>query len=150
VILDWLQKWAWQLAFLAVACGSLYGFGYMKGKAVVTAEYAEQQAAAAEVASLRGRAALIKQTANEKAKDDRIKAIDDDLRIAVDELRRTRSERMPASAAAACQGSTGRELARPDAEFLEGYSADRRKWIAEVIACQASEDELRALLTPTK
>lgn len=150
MILAWLQKWAWQITALTVVCTSLFVIGYQKGRASAESEHFEQLESARETAALRGRAALIKQTDNERRKDERIKAIDADLRGTLDELRRTRAERLPDSAATACEGTTGRELARPDAEFLAGYSADRRKWIAEVIACQASEDALRELLTKPK
>jgi hypothetical protein len=56
---------------------------------------------------------------------------------------RNRPERVPAAASATCAGSTGIELARPDAEFLIGQASDNLKWQREVIACYGREDALR-------
>jgi hypothetical protein len=53
----------------------------------------------------------------------------------------TRSE-VP-SAPAACAGTTGAELARGDAEFLAGYSADAAKLEAALNQCEAAYNALR-------
>lgn len=53
----------------------------------------------------------------------------------------TRSE--VSSAPSACAGTTGAELARGDAEFLAGYSADAAKLEAALNQCEAAYNALR-------
>lgn len=66
----------------------------------------------------------------------------------VDSLRK-RPERVAAfssevpSTPAACVGTTGAELARGDAEFLAGYSADAAKLEAALNQCEAAYSALR-------
>lgn len=55
---------------------------------------------------------------------------------AVRELR-NRPDRMPAAATAACAGSTGAELSRPDAEFLAGEAARADSLAADLGTCRA-------------
>lgn len=52
------------------------------------------------------------------------------------------SSKVP-SAPAACVGTTGAELARGDAEFLAGYSADAAKLEAALNQCEAAYNALR-------
>lgn len=66
----------------------------------------------------------------------------------VDSLRK-RPERVAApsskvpSTTPACAGTTGAELARGDAEFLAGYSADAAKLEAALNQCEAAYNALR-------
>lgn len=54
--------------------------------------------------------------------------------------RAERAERMSADSRAACQGADGRELSRPDAEFLARLAARADEQRAALIACYAVLD----------
>lgn len=72
--------------------------------------------------------------------DETTKKITGRLNIALRELR-DRADRRPESAAPSCQGATGRELSRPDAEFLEGFAARAESQRAALIQCYGWVDE---------
>lgn len=65
----------------------------------------------------------------------------------VDGLRKRPERAAPrsevSSAPTACAGTTGAELARGDAEFLAGYSADAAKLEAALNQCEAAYNALR-------
>lgn len=52
---------------------------------------------------------------------------------------RSRPERLPDTAKAACAGSSGAELSRPDAEAFTGLAADADEVRTQLDACQARE-----------
>ena len=49
---------------------------------------------------------------------------------------RTRPDRLPAAATAACEGGTGAGLSRPDGEFLAGLAARANQLRAALAECQ--------------
>lgn len=141
----WLTARLWPIIAATVFVVGLFGWGYTAGKGSAERAHAEERAIAAENALLNSRAGALRQAHNEGVQRAENAVIERELLAAIASLR-DRPERLPATAAAACTGTTGRELARPDAEFLTRYAAERKKWIAEVIACQESEDNLRAMM----
>lgn len=66
----------------------------------------------------------------------------DGLRKRPERIITSSSSEMP-SASAACAGTTGAELARGDAEFLAGYSADAAKLEAALNQCETAYNALR-------
>lgn len=61
---------------------------------------------------------------------------------AIDRLRQ-RPERLPESSRPACQGSTGRELSRQDAEFLVRFAADAEFHRQGAMICYAAYDKIK-------
>lgn len=57
---------------------------------------------------------------------------------------RSRADRLPNGAGHSCQGATGRELSRQDAEFLVRFAADAEQHRQGAIACYASYDKIKA------
>jgi hypothetical protein len=80
-----------------------------------------------------------------KAKDEKIRRINDLLVTALDELRH-RPERRSATAddSANCKGSTGADLSRPDAGFLAREAARADTLRAGLQACYAQYESLMA------
>ncbi len=74
----------------------------------------------------------------QNAKDAEYRRIAARLSAALHELR-SRPERLPEAARAACEGSSGKELAAGDAGFLSGYSADAARLQADYDACSDRE-----------
>lgn len=146
MILAWLQARFWQLAAAAAIAGSLWAWGYAVGHGKAELAHAEQRATDTENAMLNSHASALRQARIQGTQDETQRTIDRELLLLIDSLRPRPAERLPASAAATCKGATGLNLARPDAEFLARYSAERKSFIAEIIACRASEDNLRELL----
>ena len=141
---------------LAVVCA--YGTGHWHGdnagqakvqaqwdreKAKQMAEYAENMRIARE------KEQALQQGANNlrEEKDRELKKVADTNRILLGSLR-NRPER-PAegsavsSAAGACSGATGAQLAKGDAEFLAGYSADAASLKAALDQCVKQYESLR-------
>ena len=79
-----------------------------------------------------------------KSKDAQIKTIDARLAAALVSLH-NRPDRLP-QAASTCVGATGKELARPDAEFLTRYAADAQELQAKLNSCIASYESARKAL----
>jgi len=112
-------------------------------KAKQMAEYAENMRLARE------KEQALQQGANNlrEEKDRELKKIADTNRILLGSLR-NRPER-PAegsavsSAAGACSGATGAQLAKGDAEFLAGYSADAASLKAALDQCVKQYESLR-------
>lgn len=79
----------------------------------------------------------------EEVKNAEIAAINGRYERALSELR-ARTARRAEATAPACEGATGRELSRPDAEFLEGFAArcesirtqlkQHQEWVENVTA----------------
>ena len=141
---------------LAVVCA--YGTGHWQGddagqakvqaqwdreKAKQMAEYAENMRLARE------KEQALQQGANNlrEEKDRELKKVADTNRILLGSLR-NRPER-PAEgsavsgAAGACSGATGAQLAKGDAEFLAGYSADAASLKAALDQCVKQYESLR-------
>lgn len=141
---------------LAVVCA--YGAGHWQGdtagqakvqqqwdkeKAKQMAEYAENMRLARE------KEQALQQGANNlrEEKDRELKKVADTNRILLGSLR-NRPER-PAEgsavsgAASACSGATGAQLAKGDAEFLAGYSADAASLKAALDQCVKQYESLR-------
>jgi hypothetical protein len=141
---------------LAVVCA--YGTGHWQGdtagqakvqaqwdreKAKQMAEYAENMRLARE------KEQALQQGANNlrEEKDRELKKVADTNRILLGSLR-NRPER-PAegsavsSTASACSGATGAQLAKGDAEFLAGYSADAASLKAALDQCVKQYESLR-------
>lgn len=74
----------------------------------------------------------------QNVKDAEYRRIAARLSDAMRELR-SRPDRLPEAARAACEGSSGKELAGPDAGFLSGYSADAARLQADYDACADRE-----------
>ena len=141
---------------LAVVCA--YGTGHWQGdtagqakvqaqwdreKAKQMAEYAENMRLARE------KEQALQQGANNlrEEKDRELKKVADTNRILLGSLR-NRPER-PADGSAvsctagACSGATGAQLAKGDAEFLAGYSADAASLKAALDQCVKQYESLR-------
>jgi hypothetical protein len=141
---------------LAVVCA--YGTGHWQGdsagqakvqqkwdqeKAKQMAEYAENMRLARE------KEQALQEGANNlrEEKDRELKKVADTNRILLNSLR-DRPER-PAqgsavsSTASACSGATGAQLAKGDAEFLAGYSADAASLKAALDQCVKQYESLR-------
>jgi hypothetical protein len=114
-----------------------------KEKAKQMAEYAENMRLARE------KEQALQQGANNlrEEKDRELKKVADTNRILLGSLR-NRPER-PAEgsavsgAASACSGATGAQLAKGDAEFLAGYSADAASLKAALDQCVKQYESLR-------
>ncbi|WP_428418236.1 hypothetical protein [Methylibium sp.] len=74
----------------------------------------------------------------QNAKDAEYRRIAARLSAALHELR-SRPDRLPEAARAACEGSTGAELSGRDAAVLEGLAARADQLRAELAACQDRE-----------
>ena len=77
----------------------------------------------------------------ERAKDKQIRAINSRLSSTLEQLRQ-RPERLP-DPAPACEGTTGAELSRPDAEFLAREAARADRLRQALAACYQQYDEVR-------
>lgn len=88
-----------------------------------------------------------------KEKDDEIAAINARATSDADELRKRTDIRLSEADAARtrCTGATGRELSRPDAQFLTGQIAARaqRQQVA-LDKCYKEIDQIRISLSPAK
>lgn len=56
---------------------------------------------------------------------------------------RQRPERLPESARSACEGATGRELSRQDAEFLVRFASDAELHRQGAMSCYAAYDKIK-------
>lgn len=77
----------------------------------------------------------------ERAKDKQIRAINSKLSSTLEQLRQ-RPERLP-DPPAACAGTTGAELSRPDADFLAREAARADRLRQALAACYQLYDEVR-------
>ena len=77
----------------------------------------------------------------ERAKDKQIRAINSRLSSTLEQLRQ-RPERLP-DPPAACEGTTGAELSRPDADFLAREAARADRLRQALAACYQQYDEVR-------
>lgn len=103
----------------------------------------------AEIAAEQSRFAARSNAKTQGDQDAKINASNASLAATIDELRRTRAERMSAAAvgtAAAGPSGTGAGLFREDAEFLARTATEDVNWRIRLIACYAREDNLRRLL----
>ena len=148
----------WMIVGVMLAVSSAYGVGHWRGdsagqayvrqqwdqeKAKQMAEYAENMRLARE------KEQALQEGANNlrEEKDRELKKVADTNRILLGSLR-NRPER-PAegstvpSTAGACVGATGAQLAKGDAEFLAGYSADAASLKAALDQCVKQYESLR-------
>lgn len=134
---------------LAVMAVALMGFGWVKGaehgetklNAYIAVQdkaiLAQVQKAAQTTANLQSDASVL-----EEVKNAEIKTINGRLSVALADSVRIRSERRPdlPQISAACAGSTGKELARGDADFLDRYASDAARLQAALGQCKAQYD----------
>lgn len=139
----------------AVAGGAGYWRGDAAGSARIQqqwdAERAEQLAAYAQAqAAAREKEQLLLEGAEalRKEKDREIRNINARA-AALSNILRDRAERLAAdssgvsSAAAACGGASGAQLARGDGEFLAGYAADAARLQSALDQCLAQYEQVR-------
>lgn len=79
---------------------------------------------------------------NRRARDAEMDRINSRLAGALDELRKRPERRVPAPTGAACEGSSGAELSRPDAEFLSRLAARADSLRAALTECYQYVDSL--------
>ena len=148
----------WMIVGVMLAVSGAYGVGHWRGdsagqayvrqqwdqeKAKQMAEYAENMRLARE------KEQALQQGADHlrEEKDRELKKVADSNRILLNSLR-DRPER-PAqgsamsSTASTCVGATGAQLAKGDAEFLAGYSADAANLKAALDQCVKQYESLR-------
>lgn len=77
----------------------------------------------------------------ERAKNQQIRAINSRLSSTLEQLRQ-RPERLP-DPAPACEGTTGAELSRPDAEFLAREAARADRLRQALAACYQQYEDVR-------
>jgi hypothetical protein len=123
---------------IAVLCGAAYGGGRWhqfradeRANAAAAFDASEQ---AREVERMAGKA----RQGIEDAKNSELRKVRARLDDALERLRQ-RPDRLPEAARAACEGSSGRELAGPDARFLERFAARAEEFRKELKACQDRE-----------
>jgi hypothetical protein len=118
-----------------------HGTAYLKGANDKDGEYQlaikDEQIAAFEIA------AVNQEKANERANrlEESRRGIQSRLDVALERLRH-RPDRMPDAARPNCQGATGVELSRPDAEFLEREAARADRIRAALGTCYEHVDSL--------
>ena len=78
-----------------------------------------------------------------KDKDEEIKAIDARLATALGELRQRKERDSLPNTSRDCQGATGAELSREDAEFLTRLAASADKAVAALKSCYKQYDSVR-------
>ena len=121
------------LVAVAVLCGGIViGSDHEKAKATTAILKAQQEARETEA---KWQINLEAQNELHAEEIDRINT----ARLTAERGLRNRAGRMPAPSASAADaaGATGRELSRPDAEFLAGLAADADRTAADLRACQA-------------
>lgn len=101
-------------------------------------EQVERLEAARETERLQNRSIA----ANKEKSDAQVRHINARLADALERLRH-RADRLPEPARAACEGATGRELAGPDAAFLERYAARAAEQEAALAECYGWIDAVR-------
>jgi hypothetical protein len=80
--------------------------------------------------------------------DKQLKKINTDLNDALDRLR-DRPERV-SRPTGTCEGSSGKELSRPDAEFLTRLAAEADKLVTDLQICYKQYDEVRTKILNRK
>lgn len=129
------------LGAVALVAASFFG-GYFKGRADMAASYQEEHIERLETARETERLANRAAAALKEKRDAEVRRINDRLADALERLRH-RPERLPEPARAACEGATGRELAGPDAAFLERYAARAAEQEAALAECYGWIDAVR-------
>jgi hypothetical protein len=142
------------LALVALAI-ALFGYGWLKGanhgearlNAYISAQdkaiLAQVQKSAQKTANLQSDAEVL-----EGVKNDQIDAINKRLAAAVADGVRYRAERradLPTNTGT-CEGATGANLSRPDAEAFSRLAADADRQRAALEQCYAAYDKARAAI----
>jgi hypothetical protein len=145
----------YRLLALAVMALALWGWGWVDGakheEKKFDAYKVDQEKAvivqAQKVAQVRSDL-LSDAVILEGVKNAENKVIDDKLAAARADIVRLRADRRPADTPTptACTGSTGKELSRPDAEFLSGIAADADRFQAALRQCQSQYNQARDAL----
>lgn len=141
-MLLWIQAQWIKLAAAAIILALVFFLGWTIGSGKKQHAWDEATAkayrkAAEEAETLATQAAETERIANEK-----LATVVADRDAAIASLR-NRPDRVPRPAAVTCEGSTGRELSKPDAEFLTRLAADADRQAVTLAACYEREDEYR-------
>lgn len=143
----------WKIAVVLVVITLSYLKGYDIGASSIKAEWTIEKLAIEQeyVSKLEQAAATQEQQAVkiaeiQKAKQNETKNITAKYAAALSELRqrptaRSTSTSLPTTSTTAI-GCTGKELAKPDAEFLAGYAADAAKLNEALKQCKAQYETL--------
>lgn len=129
-----------------LAAAVLFAFGYFAGNANCRRQALEHQLEVQAETMKRERALNSALKAIQESKDADLLA----MRAAYEHVARelqSRPMRLPPPQRAACQGTSGSELSRPDAEFLAREAARADYYARELIACQDREWETYRKLT---
>lgn len=129
-----LNPWVW-LAALAMLAGS-YGTGRFHQYRSDLKDQAEAKFTESESARLRERAAQVTAQRISDEKEARLRRVARERDVALAGLR-NRPGRLPEPARASCNGGTGAQLSRDDAEFLVRFASERDEVAAQLSACQS-------------
>jgi hypothetical protein len=134
--------WAWPVAALAgfAAWEHHRANGLQQQVDTAAAEHRARLAMAEEV----GRMLMASAARNKGIRDAAETRTRSRLESQLRELRDRPVDRLPPAAAAACVGTSGAELSRPDAEFLAGEAARAERLIARLDECRAWVDDAQA------
>jgi hypothetical protein len=148
--MPWQVSWAKVLTILGTTV-LIFGTGWtingwrLEARvASLKASHAQALAKAQEAARSREKTLYEDFDKIRKNKDAKIKDIDARLAAALDSLR-NRPDRLPQTPTS-CAGTTGKELSRPDAEFLERFAADAQKLQSELNSCISQYNAARKAL----
>ena len=127
----------------AVIAVALLGGAYFKGHHDANVDW-EAKAAASKIEAQQQEAAWAESMGRvRKQHEDEKAVVQSRLTTALNSLRDRPAVRLPEAARAACAGATGKELARPDAEFLVRYAADAAQLQSDLRACKAYINTVR-------
>lgn len=127
-----------KLAIIACFCAILFAAGWQTNQWRWEAKYAEQLERARD--NEQALQAAMDAATRQHVEEMRSIAVQRDA--AIDRLRQ-RAERLPESSRLACEGSTGRELSRQDAEFLVRFAADAEQHRQGAMNCYAAYDQIK-------
>lgn len=150
-----LKFWLPILGGLLLTLGVVYGVHKtLVHRAVAYAEQAvrnahnEQLLKASELSREREQSMLSSANKLRKEKDDRLQVVSQRLDAALDGLRQRPPRPTEATSAARdCQGASGSQLSREDAEFLSRESARADRLRASLDQCYQQYDEVRTVLS---
>lgn len=139
----WVIAKAGLIAGFAICALALFLWGYIAG----ANKQKDKQAAAqlvSEKKSTEQSAQLAQTIENTRRINDEANAkLTATVDVLINGLRNRTSRKLPNTAAVTCEGATGKELSREDAEFLTRESAESQHWQNELTACYSREDALR-------
>lgn len=139
----WVIAKAGLIAGFAICALALFLWGYTTGSNRNEAKHAAAQLVAekksSEQSAQLAKTILDTQKVNDEANAKLRASVD----VLVNGLRNRANRKLPNPAAPSCEGTTGKELSRQDAEFLTRESAESQHWQNELTACYSREDALR-------